>query len=103
MALVKCGECGNEVSDRAAACPKCGAPVTQEVAPPVAVSSPGKPVVPIEQTGKHYKGQMLAAGALACVGVVIAASSSPAIGMLMVLGGFVWFLVARFGAWWHHG
>lgn len=28
MALVVCTECGNAVSDRAAACPKCGAPVS---------------------------------------------------------------------------
>jgi hypothetical protein len=27
VALVKCGECGNDVSTLAAACPKCGAPV----------------------------------------------------------------------------
>jgi hypothetical protein len=27
MGLVKCSECGVEVSDKAAACPKCGAPV----------------------------------------------------------------------------
>lgn len=27
MAMVKCGECGREVSDKAASCPNCGAPV----------------------------------------------------------------------------
>lgn len=26
MALVACGECGREISDKAAACPQCGAP-----------------------------------------------------------------------------
>lgn len=26
MALVKCGECGSKISDKATACPKCGAP-----------------------------------------------------------------------------
>ena len=30
MSLIKCSECGNEVSDKAAACPKCGAPVQIE-------------------------------------------------------------------------
>lgn len=30
MALVVCTECGNAVSDRAAACPKCGAPVSAQ-------------------------------------------------------------------------
>jgi len=27
MALISCGECGREISDKAAACPGCGAPV----------------------------------------------------------------------------
>ncbi len=27
MALIKCSECGNEVSDQAFTCPKCGAPL----------------------------------------------------------------------------
>lgn len=27
MALIACAECGKEISDKAAACPGCGAPV----------------------------------------------------------------------------
>ena len=27
MALIKCSECGNDVSDKAKACPNCGCPV----------------------------------------------------------------------------
>ena len=30
MALIKCAECGKQISDAAASCPNCGAPVTQE-------------------------------------------------------------------------
>lgn len=30
MALINCNECGNEVSDKAKSCPKCGCPVTIE-------------------------------------------------------------------------
>lgn len=29
MALIKCPECGSEVSDRASACPRCGCPIAQ--------------------------------------------------------------------------
>jgi len=29
MALIKCNECGHEVSDKAQTCPKCGAPINQ--------------------------------------------------------------------------
>lgn len=28
MALIDCEECGNQISDKAVACPRCGAPVT---------------------------------------------------------------------------
>ena len=30
MALIKCPECGKQISESASACPNCGAPVTQE-------------------------------------------------------------------------
>lgn len=33
MALVKCEDCGRDVSDRAPACPNCGAPVATSQAP----------------------------------------------------------------------
>lgn len=29
MALIKCPECGKEISDKAAACPNCGCPVSE--------------------------------------------------------------------------
>lgn len=29
MALIKCPECGKEISDKAASCPNCGFPITQ--------------------------------------------------------------------------
>ncbi|MBN8427531.1 MAG: zinc ribbon domain-containing protein [Xanthomonadales bacterium] len=32
MALIKCSECGKEISDRAGACPGCGAPVNGSTA-----------------------------------------------------------------------
>ncbi len=32
MALIQCKDCGNEVSDSAEACPKCGAPVPRVLA-----------------------------------------------------------------------
>lgn len=34
MALISCKECGREVSDQAAACPACGAPVAQAAPAP---------------------------------------------------------------------
>ncbi len=32
MALIDCNECGNQISDSAAACPRCGAPVMRQPA-----------------------------------------------------------------------
>jgi hypothetical protein len=32
MALIKCPECGREVSDQATACPQCGFPIKEEIA-----------------------------------------------------------------------
>ena len=31
MAMIKCSECGHDISNKAAACPFCGAPVEQEM------------------------------------------------------------------------
>jgi RNA polymerase subunit RPABC4/transcription elongation factor Spt4 len=33
MALIKCKDCGNDISDSAAACPRCGAPVPRRPDP----------------------------------------------------------------------
>ena len=30
MSLIKCPECGNEISDKAYSCPKCGCPIKQK-------------------------------------------------------------------------
>ncbi len=35
MALIQCPECQNQVSDKAPACPKCGAPIGSQPASPV--------------------------------------------------------------------
>ena len=47
MALIKCSECGREISDKAATCPGCGAPV-------VAGGSQGLPNGPQPATRVHY-------------------------------------------------
>ena len=41
MAIIKCPECGREVSDKATACPQCGAPVQ---AHPLSAPAPPTPV-----------------------------------------------------------
>ncbi|MBI5396307.1 MAG: PH domain-containing protein [Verrucomicrobia bacterium] len=43
MALIKCPECGNQVSTAARACPACGFPVAEKMAAP---GQPSQPVAP---------------------------------------------------------
>jgi len=45
MALIKCAECQTEMSDKAAACPKCGAPKAIAAAAPAKSWSTGKVLV----------------------------------------------------------
>lgn len=46
MALIKCEECGNEISTKAEACPKCGAPVKAQIH-----SEFTRPLKPLEAIG----------------------------------------------------
>ncbi len=113
MALIQCSECSSQVSDKAATCPKCGAPISD--AP--AARATGTPVTTTQQTSKRFKAHQLIAAALLVVGIVMmftgpastgsgggaAVSSRVAIGVLLFLVGGVWYLVTRFRTWWHHG
>ena len=96
MALIRCPDCGNEVSDAAPSCPKCG--------------RPSNPVQTIEKTGKRFKGQMLVAVGLVIFGPITCmagaggeSTTGAGIGMLMFFGGLVLFIATRVRTWWHHG
>lgn len=104
MALIACSECGNEVSDKATSCPKCGNPI--------ATAGAGTGVQAIEQTAKRFKAWQLLGGlmtAAGCVTQVAAFGSDPVrpeaalSGGLLFLAGIAVFLGARAAAWWHHG
>jgi hypothetical protein len=110
MALVKCSECGREVSSQAAACPGCGCPVSAAVAAPVAVAAQTGHGVTVEQTSKRWKGQALMAGLLFFGGFAIvvpsciAESSNATIaGALVCFAGACWGIYVKLMTWWHHG
>jgi zinc-ribbon domain len=42
MAIVRCAECGNEISDKALTCPKCGAPQASSCTSPAGTSAKPK-------------------------------------------------------------
>ena len=50
MSLIKCSECGKEISDKATACPSCGNPIYNQ---PVRINESKK--VEIVQTSKKWK------------------------------------------------
>ncbi len=108
--LICCPDCKNEVSGLAPACPHCGRPLRAQT---------------IEQTGKGWKAAQLLAVLAVVAGIAVLAISATAmtgnwqslqdvirevrdsknaiLGCLLVACGFVLGIVARVGAWWHHG
>lgn len=111
MAMTKCDECGHTISDRAAACVQCGAPVNDTRS---GKESKSRHVQTIQATGKRYKGQQILAAITVILGVVIGIgggngasagsnNSAVSIGVALFLSGLAWFFLARFFAWWNHG
>jgi hypothetical protein len=47
MALITCSECGSEVSDKAAVCMRCGAPVAKPTSQAIPVAVQPKPASPV--------------------------------------------------------
>jgi hypothetical protein len=106
VALVSCPECGKQVSDKAANCIGCGAPLG---ANRVEVGAIGKQVSTIEETSKSLKMHIVGAAILFWGGLFIlwSASSSGSgglghIGAWATLIGFFWWLATRLRIWWHH-
>ncbi|HTH08060.1 MAG TPA: zinc ribbon domain-containing protein [Acidovorax sp.] len=94
MALIACGECGTEISSKAAACPKCGAPPQ------------GKGIVTTQQTSKVFKVMQLVGFILIVAGVVscVAAPTGETLGSTWTwLMGLALFFAGRVGAWWRNG
>ena len=92
MALIECSECRRQVSDKAASCPGCGAPIAQTAASPILVSQAARPVK-VERTGGTWE----AVGFLFIVAAIfIGIAGSGTLGGILGTIGFVVFLVGRF-------
>lgn len=85
MALINCPECGKSISNKAAACPHCGNPITQiqtEKQAPVKV--------------KKFNVQKLFAVLLTLVSLVaLVATKGTVIWGILFLAGLAWFIVLR--------
>ena len=109
MALIKCFECGSQVSNIAETCPKCAYPI----AGGGTTQAHGGKIQTVEQTSKKYKlhqllSSLLSIGSFVVVIVFHSGDKSnagvvAALGTLTLLVGLIWFISARFMAWWHHG
>lgn len=97
MALVKCRECGKEISNEARSCPNCG--------------RPAQPML-IEKTAKKWKKAkliswviILSGGYLFLYNIQQGGFSNPltGLGLSMVFVGFLSLTISKFGAWWNHG
>lgn len=86
MALIQCPECSKEISDKAAACPSCGTPV--------AAARPSATVAVKTTRG----GAKWEAGGFVLIlaGLYALFSQSFGVGGLLILVGFVVFIVGRF-------
>lgn len=85
MALIECGECGKRISDKAAACPACGAPT----------GSNGGAAVSVTRAGGKWEGW----GFVMIVGGMLAVMASDPLvstmGVLAMLAGLVVFIIGR--------
>ena len=105
MALINCSECNHEVSDKAEACPKCGAPIAQARETVAAVTH----VKTVQETSKKFKLQTLISVSLIIIGFawIIAVANNPQsesseMPLLFIIVGLIWYIVNRFRIWWHH-
>jgi len=98
MALIKCPECGDGVSDKAEKCPKCAYPIS------------AKPnVQTIEQTSKTFKKKQIYTVLLLvlafCFIIIGAVSSSVpviVVGLILAVIAGIWGASVQFQIWWHH-
>lgn len=98
MALIKCQDCGGDVSTRATSCPHCGAPIHAETAHP----APRNPTT-IERTGKPYKLATLIAVLLIVASIFALIGGADGSAAVMFCIGALLFVFARIGAWWANG
>ena len=96
MSLIKCNECGKEISNQATACPNCGFLI--------------KPVL-IEKTSKGWKLAKLISWLTFFFAIYIFAyglknggfkNPATGLGFSLLFLAFIGIIVSKFGAWWNH-
>lgn len=96
MALIKCEECGKEISDRANACPSCGNPINKSIN-----EEEGR-VITIQQTNKKWKKRGCLSAILYIFGIIMLGKSIP-LGISIIVIALIFSFYAKMGAWWDNG
>ena len=89
MALIKCSECGKDVSDKATACPNCGAPPAGN-----GRTRQRRDNAPVRVVRAGWRWEAI--GALLVIGGLIAGVAGASFGWLVLAVGFVIFIFGRF-------
>jgi hypothetical protein len=98
MSLIKCSECGKEISDHAVTCLSCGNPIHGQ---PTNVVEDKKPV-DVELTSKRWKKKFLWGIAFFIGGWIMLFKVTP-LGILLMFIGVVIVIIATIGRWWTNG
>jgi hypothetical protein len=102
MAIIKCSECGRAVSDKAAACIGCGAPLTPAETPSAFLREPVYKITP-PPSPSQLRWRLALATLTLVVGVMAASAAeqhpiggqmTKALSALLVIAGLCWFIVA---------
>jgi len=90
MVLIKCVECGREVSDKASACPSCGHPINTGA------------ITTVQRTNKTWKIYSLIALGCFATGLffVFLGNEYAIIGSILLLVALILGISAKVGAWW---
>lgn len=95
MALIKCIECGTEVSDLAEKCPKCAYPISSK--------KEEAKVQIIEQTSKKLKMQLVIGTVVLILGFIFwGMFGSDSIGIIFLILGVIMIISTKVSIWWQH-
>ncbi len=95
MGLIKCPDCGHDVSDKAPACRNCGLPNPASAVKPPPPQPPKRKVKP--EKALTFLGVVLLAGGVGCLLADQTVYAGPGLGagLLLTLAGSLWAWVIR--------